>query len=364
MEGVALRSRQAHQEIAHAISDLRIPDARRLTEMERAQMVGILSKLTHSIELDLRLNLADALPPTGPQHGALLRVLADDRVDIAQPFLEHHPDIVDHSLIGLVKARSDEHQLTLSLREQASHGVQMLHNGKSQDVMETLLRHREPNISRRAMEYLVAETKRTDRFEEPILALSEMPNAQLEKLVWMVSAALRLPLIRNFAVPADALDDALQAGARRVLLEQGEQQNLLGRAQRLIHQIDEIGELTDAFLLRCLRQQRVYLFVAGLAHRANVNFHTMWQIFTDRSLRSLAVLARAISMSREAVSAMLLALSDAYSGHDARAPDTAIELLGLFDDISILQAEAALKIWNRDPAYQQSLDRLAGDAHG
>ncbi len=359
VDSVAARSRDAQLDLTRTIADLRTPAAYRLTEMDRAQMAGIIARLIHSVELDLRLNLADALPVTGSRHGELLRTLADDRIEIAQPALEHHADVIDQKLIRLVKARSDEHRLILSLQEQASHGVQLLHNGMSRDVMETLLRHREPQVSRRAMEYLVAETRRTDRFDEPIISLTELPGGLLEKLVWMVAAALRNPLIRDFGVAVADLDDALQTGARRVLLEQGEQQNLHGRAQRLVHQIDELGELTDAFLLRCLRQQKVYLFVTGLAQKANVNFQTMWNIFTDKSLRSLAVLARAIGMSRDAVSAMLLALSDAYSGHDARAPENAVELLTLFDDINAKQAHEALKIWNRDPGYQDALDRLS-----
>lgn len=359
IETVAHRSRDADLELARSVTDLRIPEAHRLTEMDRAQMAGILARLVQSIELDLRLNLADALASTTKDHAKLLRALADDRVEIAFPVLEHHADIVDLSLMSLVKARSDEHRLVLALREQAGMGMQLLHNGNAKDVTESLLRHREPNVSRRAMEYLVAETKRIDRFEEPILTLSELPFALLEKLVWMISAALRAPLLRDFSLSEIDMDVALQTGARRVLTEQGEQQSLISRVQRLVHQLDEFGELTDAFLLRCLRQQKIYLFVAGLAQRANVNFNVMWQIFTDKSLKSLAVLGRAISMSREAVSAMLLSLSDAYSGHDARAPENAVDLLTLFDDIGTEQADAALRIWNRDPGYQRALDRLS-----
>jgi uncharacterized protein (DUF2336 family) len=352
------RSADARLEVARSMADLRIPDAHRLTEMDRAQMSGIIAKLIHSIEIDIRLNLADALPAVGPKYAELIQTLADDRIEIAHGLLEHHPSVLNETLIGLVKARSDEHRLILALREQAAHGVQLLHNGKSQDVIETLLRHREPVISRRAMEYLVAETKRADRFEEPILSLSELPGDILDRLIWMVTAALRAPLRDQFRVAEDELDKALQASGKRLLLEQGEQQTLLGRAQRLVHQLDEAGELSDAFLLRCLRQQRVYLFVAGLAQRADVNFHTVWQIFTDRSLKSIAVLVRSIGMSREAVSALLLALADGYSSQHAHTPEIAVSLLTHYDEISIEQANRALHIWKRDPGYQAALDLI------
>lgn len=352
------RSAEARLEVSRSMADLRIPDSHRLTEMDRAQMSGILAKLIHSIEIDVRLNLADALPQGGASYAEMIRTLADDRIEIAQDVLEHHAAIVDETLVGLVKARSDEHRLVLTLRDQAEHGVQMLHDGKSQDVIESLLRHREATVSRRAMEYLVAETKRTDRFDEPILSLSELPLDMLERLVWMVTAALRAPLIAGFGVGDRELDEALQASGRRLLMEQGEQQNLLGRAQRLVHQLDEAGELTDAFLLRCLRQQRVYLFVSGLAQRSNVNFHTVWQIFTDRSLKSIAVLARGIAMSREAVSALLLSLADGYAGQNAQTPEHAVMLLTHYDDISSEQASVALQIWKRDPGFQSALDRL------
>jgi uncharacterized protein (DUF2336 family) len=358
IEAATGRSAEAQLEVARSMADLRIPDTHRLTEMDRAQMSAILAKLIHSIEIDLRLNLADALPQGGEKYAAMIRTLADDRIEIAQTTLEHHTSIVDETLVGLVKARSDEHRLVLALREQAAHGMQMLHDGKSQDVIESLLRHREATVSRRAMEYMVAETKRTDRFDEPVLSLAELPPEILEKLIWMVTAALRPPLMNDFGVAHTDLDEALQASGRRLLLEQGEQQNLLGRAQRLVHQLDDAGELTDAFLLRCLRQQRVYLFVAGLAQRSNVNFHTVWQIFTDRSLKSIAVLARAISMSREAVSAMLLALADGYANQTAQSPEAAVMLLTHYDDISPEQADIALRIWKRDPGFQLALDRL------
>jgi hypothetical protein len=131
------------------------------------------------------------------------------------------------------------------------------------------------------------------------------------------------------------------------------------RAMRLARRMRETGELTDAFLLRSLRQQRVVMFVAGLAERGGVNYRTAWRAVSDKGSESFIVFAKAIEMGRDTMTSVVLLLAELNAPELARRPEILTIILRLFDQLNREQCRRVLRLWQRDPGFQQAVEDVA-----
>src|SRR3546814_19929853 len=106
----------------------------------------------------------------------LQSVLANDEIEVAQAVLERSKVLQDQDLIDVVLRRAEEHRMAIALRNDVSAAVaEALVEKAGPDVIEALIRNPDATLSRRAMEMLVAESKRFDRFQEPLPTTEERP---------------------------------------------------------------------------------------------------------------------------------------------------------------------------------------------
>lgn len=355
----AERSRASRNELLNAIVDLFLPAEDRLTDQQRALMTDVLGKLIGSIEIEVRQYLVEALLRSRVDLPDLEAMLANDRIEVARPILERSRVIRDTDLIAVVMQRAEEHRMAIALRAGLSETVSdALVDRAGPEVLEALIRNPDATLSRRAMEYLVAESKRYDRFQEPLLSRNDLPADLAYQMYWWVSAALRRHILQNFRVDEVALDEAIENAARRGMTDYEEGQTAQARALRLANRLNELGELTDSFLLQTLRQARLNLFVGGLAARGHLSFRTAWRIVSDRGFEGFIVLARAIEMTRDTMAAIVLVLDGLQNSTNARPPSMLNDILALFDELEPARARQALRLWQLDPTYQSAISEV------
>lgn len=353
------KSSDARSRLVENITDLFLSDDGRLSEHERALMSDILGKLIGQVETDIRKELAISLATTGIDLPDIAKLLAGDDIEIARPLLERSSLLKDPDLIEIIRMRTDEHRMAIAMREDVSEPVSnALVEYGGEDVIETLLNNHDSQLSTRAMEYLVSESRRVDRFQEPLLRRSDLPGELAYKMYWWVSAALRKRILSEFEVDPVVFEHAVKRAASAAMVGQGEEQSTYIRAQRLVRRMAENGELSVQFLLNSLRQQRVAVFVAGMAELGSVNFQTAWRIFSDKGGESFAVLAKAVGVDRSQFTSIYLLVAQAREGGSAKSPGVLKDILSLFDATSEANAKGALQIWQRDDAYQEAIEEL------
>lgn len=355
----ATRSTSARNELASSMVDFFIDPADRLTDQQRALMNEVLSKLVVNVEMDVRRNLADALVTSGTDLPDLIRVLANDEIEVARPLLEKSDLLHDLDLIEIVKLRTEEHRMAIALRAHVSQPVaDALVERSGPDVIETLIRNEDALLSRRAMEFLVAESRRFDQFQEPLLSRADMPADLAHRMYWWVSAALRRRILAEYTIDEQLLDRSMERAARMAVAEHADGQSAQARALKLTRRMAEQGELTDAFLVAALRQQRINVYVAGLAERAEISYRMAWQIVTDRGYESYVVLARAIDMGREALTSTILLLAEARASVGPQRPDVVQNILNLYARMDYENCRRVLRLWQRNIDYQSAIESL------
>lgn len=354
------RTEQARRVLVENISDLFLTDHGRLTEHQRMLMTDILYKLIHDMELAVRKELSDRVADVEGVPVELVRMLANDSIEIARPFLEKSPLLRDEDLIEIVRARSDEHRMCIALRARLSEEVSdaLVEEGNV-DVIETLLRNPTARISERAMDYLVMEARRTDRFQEPLLSRHDLPAPLAHRLFWQVSAALRRKiLLEHSDVDPAELDILLQQATQSAISSHNPEEGTWARAERLVTELAAANELNISFLTRALKQQRIPVFIAGLGHMASIHPRIVWRIFSDHGGESFTVLCRALDMGRSEFATLYLVVTEIRSGQRVRSTAFLKEAMDLYDAIAPANARAALAFWQRDIEYQRALDEI------
>ncbi len=353
------KSAESRRRLFENLTDLFLSADGRLSEHERALMSDILTKLVRSVELRLRQELADFFVRTEADLPDVVRLLANDEIEVARPLLLKSRLLRDEDLVEIIRMRTDEHRLAIAMRDEISEAVSnaLVEYGNG-DVIEALLRNPDSRISQRAMEYLVAESRRVDRFQEPLVNREDLPAELAYRMYWWVAASLRKRIVSEFDVDPLVIDQAMRTASRTILGDQQENEGAYVKAQRLVHRLAETGDLTIEFLLGSLRQRRIAVFVAGLAELGGIDFRTAWRIFSDPGGESMAVLAKAVGMERGQFTSAFLLIKQAREGERATAPGALKTIVELFDAVSHTNARGALQYWQQDSAYQMAQEEL------
>ncbi|WP_138379798.1 DUF2336 domain-containing protein [Luteithermobacter gelatinilyticus] len=346
----------ARNELVENIADLFLSPAGRLNEHERALMSDILSKLILNVEKHIRKDLAARLATHTDISSELVAILANDSIEVARPVLEQSSLLKDADLIEIIRNRTDAHRMAIAIREHVSEDVSdslLKHGGE--DVIEALIRNENAEISRQSMEYLVAESKTFDRFQEPLLNRQDLPPDLAYRMYWWVSAVLRRKIITEFDVDEVVLDDALEMATKHSLQNYDDPNSAMKEAQKLARKLTEAGKLDARFVLQCLRQQKVNLAVACLGEISGLNVRIIWRAFRERTGESLAVIAKSIDLNKEDFTSLFLLVMQARTGGKARATSLLKSILVLYNDIKPKNAKTAVRFWQRDFGYQNAL---------
>jgi len=340
-------ARLDHQSIA-----LRLPDDARLSDRQRALILHILTGLIDHFEVAIAHRLLT--------RAELAERPASDLVDAAgrlaglatadpQPSLQLLSDI---ALLKVLKRRAEEHRMTMKVAERA----EIVPAG---DVVGRLVRSPDPDLSRLTMEMLIADSRRRDRFQEPLLALSELPAGAYRRLVWWTAAMLRDHLLAEADLTAATVDIAIDEAVADVLQAPLSDPDPMARAVKVARKLDELGALGDALLLDCLRSSRLSLLVAALSVRARVDPALVWSLLVEPGIEAMAILLRGIAMDRRHA-LMLLAEIDGLREGDIgqNAPHLAL-IAELYDSLPMEAADRRLAHWRLNPDFRDALDRRA-----
>lgn len=343
------KTQQSRRVLFENINDLFLSSDGRLSDRERALMAEILGRLIYEMEMQVRRALAARLSQMETAPRELLLLLANDEADVARPILSSNRLLSDPDLIEIVKHRSQEHLLVIALRTPLSAEVaEAIVDHGDDRVIEQLLRNPDAVLSRRALEYLVAESQRVDSFQEPLLSRHDLPPDLAHRMFWWVSAALRKVILTRFTMDAAVLDDALRDSARSAIAEavNGGKDTHVGR---LIQGLVEANALDHRFLLQALRGGKIPAFVAGLAYMAKLDPAIVRRSMFDAGGESLAIICKTVGMDRNTFASLYL-LARQGTG-PVTAPKQLQDLLKFFDALAPEQARTAVRFWRMDTEY-------------
>ncbi len=353
----ARRSAQAqHDRLLDTTTDLFLDAEARLSDEERRLMLGIIDRLVHDVEREVRAGLAERLSalPNAPRE--LVLKLAEDEADIARPLILNSPVLRDDDLIELVRQRTHEHRLCVAMRAGISATVsQALIEAGEEDVIEALIRNDDAELALQAVNYLVEESRRVDRFREPLLRRRDLPPALAFRMFWWVSAALRRHILAHFSIDEGNLDAMIQLTVQdsAARIDRGPT-----AAASLARGLRERGELTDANLLRLLRSGHIAAFSSALAEMAGIDPETAGRIVHCQGYEALAAASRGAGLDRQTFAAIFMLREEARTAGRAQSPSRLEAALQFHDGLDRKQARNVLRYWSLDAEYLRAIAKL------
>ena len=356
-------SKRGRRQLFNNISDLFLHEEERLSEQEHALVISILTKLLSEIETTLRQNLAEELAELDAVPHGLITLLANDEIDVARPILFKSHLLAEPDLIEIIQNRSKEHLLAIAERDDLNATItDLLIDYGDEDVVSHLIENGDAKISRASMEFLVEESKRIDRFQEPLIARHDIPADLAHKMFWWVSAALRRHILENFEIDELELNEKIVAAAKTEYRYDVPAKS--SEADKLIAELVKRNELTERFLVQTLRSKQIRLFLTGLAELSGLDYLKISRFIYDPNAEALIVVLKALEFSRSSFSAVYLLtrhISVSEKTKKTTRPEEVEIIMKFYDKLSTKNAKVTLRFWQLERDYLEMIEKLDED---
>ncbi len=353
------KSLEGRRELTATIGDLFNNQDEVLSERERALMTDILRKLIHECEMAVRRDLSERLSSAPNPPHELIVALANDEIEVAEPILRASAVLRDAELVGVIRHRTQQHQLAIAMRRSLSEYVSdaLVETGNI-DVVKVLLENPDAQISEATMEYLAEESRRVDTYQEPLLRRDDLSPALAARMYLWVSAALRSHILENFDIEPSRIDDHLERAAGGPESQQGVPKKDKP-AEFLARRLTEQRKITPDFLIQVLRQGEVPLFEALFGELSGLKAPRLQNVLYDSGGEGLAIACRAMAMPKPTFATIFLLSRRGRTGNQIVDPRELSRALLLFDKIAPIAAAEVMKGWCRDWTYQDAVERVA-----
>lgn len=351
------KTAESKTELAAIVDSLFEGQGTALSDREKSLMFNIIHQLVREVEVSVRKKLSEKFAADADVPRALIKELACDELEVAYPILTQSKVLRDEDLIEIIRLRTEEFHLAITLRDGISESVSdALIETDNAGVITQLLENESAQISHAALEYLVDQSKRVDTFQEPLLRRSELPQDLAKKMFMWVSAALRHHIVERYDIDAASVDRLLEQAAR-----EGYESTLtekIDHSSALIKSLRERGMITPQMLVKTLLDGEIPLFLAIFSDLTQLNDVAVRRIVFDKSGEGIAIACKAIDFSEyDFVTIYRKSRRVAPGRADATRADVNT-MLDIYRTIDQGEALSVVDMWRRDKDYLSAIRDL------
>ena len=292
----------------------------------------IFLRLAQDAEHDIRRRLSQRLADADWAPPALVNMLAREEIEIARPLIAQSPVLQDSDLIRLLVQSTIEHQIAVARRGQLSATVVEAILGQDEPAVLTALACNETaDISPLGMSRLVETSRRMAALRSPLSRHPRLSSGMALRLYIWVGQSMRTALIDRFQLDPAMLDAALSESVMDVHVRPGgSDADQAMQETRLVGKLHEAGELRPGYLMKALREERLQLFIEGLAALGGFDAaHIRLALNSDRP-ELLALACAAVGIDRGVFPTILDAVRSLNGGRPSGGQDGARRAAGAF----------------------------------
>lgn len=300
----------------------------------------ILTGLINHVETDVRRKVAARISSLKTAPRELTKLLANDAIEIARPILHHSPVLSVADLVAIVKGKTIDHRLAISMRQDVPAEVSAaLAAAKEPEVLQALLANLGAKIPRALFGDLVALSKAVEGIRPPLLSRRDLPKDMAHRMFWFVSAALRQTILEKFAVGEKEIDTIL---AEILVAKDAE------RARKQIKAVRSgAGEVNG--LVAKVKAGDLKGFTVTLGNLIGVDIDVAAKIVSDTGGEPLAIACKAVGADRSQFTTIFLQLD--YKRFGKARPASHIQNVSkIYDLLPQAKAQATVSLWNAQGA--------------
>ena len=334
---------EKRRDLLREITDVFMAAPDRYTSSEMQHFDVILSKVTESVEVALRREIAEKLAdiPKAPRN--LIRQLAHDEISVAEPILERSSALTEEDLVRVIRQRGNDHMKAITRRTSVPESVssELVERG-DKDVLISLAENKGAKFAPDSMSKMVEHARTITELQAPMTGRYDVPPQLLTQMYFFVSSALKREILKRSELLDPALiDEAVDANRARILSESmSSAQADVSSAQRFIEDRVRSNTLNESLLKSLMEARRSTEFLLGFAHYVGVDTSTAQRLLKDRSWESLAIACRAAGLERSTFAKIVFGLQ---KGEDEQ--NKALRILDLYQKVPQEAAERVMRFW-------------------
>lgn len=293
-------------EILRHITDLFLGANEQLTEEQILVFDQVLGHLITRMELTALIELSERLAPIHNAPTKVVHTLArDDEIAIAGPVLSMSDRLTTSDLIEIAMVKSQSHLLAISKRSSLSEPLtDVLIERGDRKVISKLAENVGVRFSEKAYAHLVGQPEADETLLETLGLRLDIPLNSFLRLLERVSEAVRTRLLALVQDKRDDIKDVL-AKISNDVIEREEEDLDFGAAERVVHLMQQNGELDELSLLEFAKRRQYATTVTALATLCSIPIDTMKRMLSDGDNEPLAVSCKAAGLAWPTLRALL-----------------------------------------------------------
>lgn len=334
--------------IARRLADIVCLPSSRIGPQERWIVGDLLQEILRYSDPALRRRVAQRLADIADAPSGLVRSLAADNFEVAEPLLEKSPTLTDFDLLEIIRSGQLDHRMAIARRDRVSEVVTAaLVSGGEFSVIAAVLKNSGAHIAPPTIDHLVSAASDEAAFVPLILKRAELRPRAAMRLFWSAAHGERLQILERFGVDRtlmiEAVDDVFAMAAK-----ESEPDPLVTRALTFVdrRQRDRAamarspyGTLENVFD-KMAREGATPELIDAASQIAAISRPLLARMFDDTGGEPLAVLVKATGADRACVSQLWRAL-----GRPETSPAFEAALI-VHDSLSVERAQTILRYWD------------------
>jgi uncharacterized protein (DUF2336 family) len=242
-----------------------------LTDRERAVAIEVFKCLARDIEIEVRRALAEHIKSSPLLPHSIALQLASDVASVAVPLLQSSPVLTDDDLVAVIGAGDAAKQRAIAGRATLSEAVSgALVDTGVKSVIEILLANDGAAISDETYKSLLDSFADDATIQGLLVERPVLPFAVKERLICLVSSALRARLTVKHDIPDEIAEQLSGHGRERTLVQSLAALKSGQEIEAAATRLHKKGSLTATLLLRTLSLGLFEFFGAAIAALAHV----------------------------------------------------------------------------------------------
>ncbi|MET4683116.1 DUF2336 domain-containing protein [Brevundimonas faecalis] len=293
-------------------------------------LADVFIALTRDAEHEIRRVLAVRLSEADWAPADLVKMLAADEIEIARPVIASSPLLQDQDLLQLLADCSLDHQIQVALRPGLGAAVaRRIVERRDPTVMTALATNRSARIADDDFAALVEHSRHAAALRAPLARHPALDEALALRLYHWVGDALRQAIGERFDINPVRLTEAAVAAARQVAGLDGSAPADPAADEadaRLTAKLHSAGQLRPAYLIRALREEKLGVFIHGMATLGGFDVIHVRRALSGATARPLFLACLAVGLDRAAFPALLTEIRKLNKGFPLDPDGTAWRL--------------------------------------
>jgi len=349
------------EDIYLAVASLYRSQGSMLSERERLIMREIMSRLTHDVEMAIRITLAEHLAddPSAPLD--LILLLCDDTIEVARPIILRSRRLSDQDLLKFIADASTAHQTACAERPDIGEPLcDALARTDAEPVLIALVRNATARIATQTFETLVEKSRQIASLQEPLVGRRDLPTTLATRMCEWVSEALKSHIAQSHPFAFENFAHSIGLAQQAVQNGQGAKPLQSDGGRKLIDKLATAGQLKAGFLLRVLNQGQMELFELAFAKMLDIAPTDIRRVLYESGARPVALACRAVGVDRCVFPTVFNLSRTARRLPSRLTPSEKTEVERVFDGFS--KAEALERIKSIEIFFTPATDKIGAAA--